>query len=132
MKLIKDIRLFELEVPNVDGNPSPYYMGKLSHSDHLECLDVIQRLLFFLRHRGFAFADFDHLYVNFTPCIPHGTVQAANRYNIREFAWHQDVDAGCDIDCFNSWSLVQKTSFVLESIKKAILLKAPEDLKPTV
>ena len=64
MKLIKDIRLFELDVPNIDYNPTPYYIGKIYHYDHMECLDVIQRLLFLLRHRGFGYDGFDHLYIN--------------------------------------------------------------------
>ena len=37
MKLIKDIRLFELDVPNVDYNPTPYYIGKIYHYDHMDC-----------------------------------------------------------------------------------------------
>lgn len=38
MKLIKDIRLFELDVPNVDYNPTPYYIGKIYHYDHMDSL----------------------------------------------------------------------------------------------
>ena len=86
-KLIADIRLFESDVPNTDGNPTPHYIGKIYQYDHMECLDVIQRLLFLLRHYGFGFDDFDNLYLNFTPCIPHGEVRDVNRYNIREFSW---------------------------------------------
>lgn len=127
MNLIKDIRLFESAMPNVDGNSTPYYCGKIIRYDHMECLDVIQRLLFLLRHRGFGFADFDHLYVNFSPCLPHGEVQDVNRSNIREFAWLHYVDVGCNVDLFNSWELKEKTAFVLEGIKKAALLKAPEE-----
>ena len=127
MKLIKDIRLFESDVPNIDGNATPYYMGKLCQYDHMECLEVIQRLLFLLRHRGFGFASFDHLYVNFTPCVPHGEVRNVNRYNIREFSWYAYVDVGCDIDLFNSWTKDEKNAFVLEGIKNAALLKAPEE-----
>ena len=126
MNLIKDIRLMESAVPNVDGNSTPYYCGKIIRYDHMECLDVIQRLLFLLRHRGFGFGDFDHLYVNFTPCVPHGEVRDVNRYTIREFTWHHFVDVGCDVELFNSWELKEKTAFVLEGIKKAALLKAPE------
>ena len=129
MNLIKDIRLFESAVPNVDGNSTPYYSGKIMRYDHMECLDVIQRLLFLLRHRGFGFGDFDHLYVNFTPCVPHGEVRDVNRSNIREFAWLHYVDAGCDVDAFNSWELKEKTAFVLESVKKAAMLKAPEEMR---
>jgi len=93
----------------------------------MACLDVIQRLLFLLRHLGFGFDGFDHLYVNFTPCIPHGEVQDVNRYNIREFSWYHYVDAGCDPERFSSWTPDARNTFVLESIRKAAVLKAPEE-----
>ena len=126
-KLIADIRLFESDVPNTDGNPVPYYIGKIYQYDDMECLDVIQRLLFLLRHRGFGFDGFDHLYLNFTPCIPHGEVCDVNRYNIREFSWYHYVDVGCDEQIFNCLSLEEKNLFILESAKKASMLKAPAD-----
>lgn len=125
MKLIKDIRLFESDVPNIDGNSIPGIIGKLYSYDDMACLDVIQRLLFLLRHLGFGFDGFDHLYVNFTPCIPHGEVQDVNRYNIREFSWYHYVDAGCDPELFNSWGDTEKNDFILEAVQKASLLKAP-------
>lgn len=115
MKLIRDIRLFELD--NI-----------YRYNDKL-CSAVIQRLLFLLRHRGFGFEDFDHLYVNFTPCLPHGQVQDVHRSNIREFSWLHYVDVGCDLDAFNSRALKEKTAYVLESIRKAALLKAPEKMR---
>ena len=126
-KLIADIRLFESNVPNVDGNPTPHYIGKIYQYDHIECLDVIQRLLFLLRHRGFGFDGFNHLYLNFTPCVPHGEVQDVNRYNIREFSWYHYVDVGCDVDIFNRYSLEEKNSFILKSARKASLMKAPPE-----
>lgn len=129
MKLIKDIRLFESDVPNIDGNPMPYDIGKLYHYDHMQCLDVMQRLLFLLRHREFGFEGFDHLYLNFTPCIPHGTVQDAGRHTIREFCWHHYVDIGCDCDLFNSWSLAEQTAFILDSARNAAIIKSPEELR---
>lgn len=128
MKLIRDIRLFELDVPNVDCNPTPYYIGKLYHYDHMECLDVIQRLLFLLRHRGFCYDGFDHLYLNFTPCIPHGEIRDVNRHNIREFSWFQYVDIGCDVEQFNSWSLAGQTAFILDAAKNASIMKASEEM----
>lgn len=129
MKLIQDIRLFESETPNADGNPHPEQIGRLFQYDDMACLDTLQRLLFLLRHRGFSFRDFDHLYVNFTSCVPHGEVRDVNRYNIREFSWYQYVDTGCDPALFNHWCPKEKTDFILESIRKAALLKAPEDLR---
>ena len=125
-KLIKDIRLFELDVPNVDGNPAPDYIGKIYFYVHIECLDIIQRLLFLLRYRGFGFDSFDHLYINFTPCIPHDEVRDVNRYNINEFSWFQYADIGCDIKLFNTWSAKEKTAFIIEAIKKAVLIKCTD------
>lgn len=129
MKLIKDIRLLELDVPNIDYNPTPYYIGKIYHYDHMDCLDVIQRLLFLLRHRGFGYESFDHLYLNFTPCVPHGEIRDVNRHNIREFSWFQYVDVGCNVDLFNSWTLNEQTAFVLEAAKNASIMKAPEEMR---
>ena len=129
MKLIKDIRLFELDVPNIDCNPTPYYIGKLYHYDHMECLDVIQRLLFLLRHRGFGYDGFDHLYLNFTPCIPHGEIRDVNRYNIREFSWYQYVDVGCVVELFNSWTLHKQTAFILEAVKNASIMKSSKEMR---
>lgn len=129
MKLIKDIRFLELDVPNIDYNPTPYYIGKIYHYDHMDCLDVIQRLLFLLRHRGFGYESFDHLYLNFTPCVPHGEIRDVDRHNIREFSWFQYVDVGCDVDLFNSWTLNEQTAFVLEAAKNASIMKAPEEMR---
>lgn len=129
MNLIKDIRLFELDVPNDDYTPTPYYIGKIYHYDNMECFDVIQRLLFLLRHRGFKYDGFDHLYLNFTPCIPHGQIRDSNRHNIREFSWFHYVDIGCNVEQFNSWTLIEQTSFILETVKKASILKSSEEMQ---
>ena len=129
MTLIKDIRLLELDIPNIDHNPTPYYIGKIYHYDHMECLDTIQRLLFLLRHRGFGYDGFDHLYLNFTPCVPHGEIRDVDRHNIREFSWFQYVDVGCDVELFNSWTLHEQTAFILEAAKNASIMKAPEEMR---
>lgn len=128
MKLIADIRLFELDVPNEDYGSWPHDMGKIYDYDHMACLEVIQRLLFLLRHRGFGFEKFDHLYVNFTPCVPHGEVRNVNRSYQYEAARIRHVDVGCDMDEFNSWEMDKQNAFVLEGIRKAVLLKAPEEM----
>ena len=128
MKRIRDIRLFESNVPNIDENPLPKSIGKMYQYDDLQCIDVIQRLLFLLRYRGFGFEDFDHLYLNFTPCLPHNMVQESRRSKFSEEPWYRYVDVGCDPECFNLWSLPEQTAFILETVKKAVILKAPETL----
>lgn len=96
MKLIRDIRLFESDEPNVDRNSIPYYIGKIYHYDHMDCLDVIQRLLFLLRHRGFCYDGFDHLYLNLTPCLPHGEMRntmACSRFELIGPGKHKSAQA---------------------------------------
>ena len=129
MKLIQDIRLFESDVPDIDGIAPCNYIGKIYHYDHMECLDVIQRLLFLLRHRGFGYDGFDHLYLNFTPCIPHGEIRDAEQHNIREFSWLHYVEVGCDAQRFNSWNTKEQTSFLLEAAKNASMMKSPVELR---
>ncbi len=129
MKLIADIRLFELDTPNAPCNPLPHDMGRIFAYDHMACLEVIQRLLFLLRHRGFGFEKFDHLYVNFTPCVLRGQVRDADRGYQYDFARLRYVDVGCDVEAFNSWNQEEKQSFVLEGIRKAVLLKTPEEIR---
>ena len=128
MKLIADIRLYESDIPNVDYNSLPHDLGRIYDYDHMACLEVIQRLLFLLRHRGFGFDKFDHLYVNFTPCVPQGEVRNVDRSYTYDFARIRHVDVGCDAEIFNSWEQDAKQYFVLNGIRRAVLLKAPEEM----
>ena len=129
MKRIRDIRLVESGVPNTDGNRLPEQIGKIYPYDDMQCLDVIQRLLFLLRYRNFGFGDFSYLFLNFTPCLPHGEVQDAKRRKCWEEPEDHYVDVGCDPSRFAAWSLPEQTAFIVNSAKTAGLLKAPEELR---
>ena len=119
MNLIKDIRLFESNEPNEPGYGFPCYIGKLYAFDSTECQEVIDRLMFLLRHMGFSLGEFDHLYLNFTTQLPHGELLTSNRID-RYHTWYRFVDAGCDMQTFNSWTLSQKNEFVISTIRRAI------------
>lgn len=132
MKLIKDIRLLESNEPNENGHGMPYYIGKIYGYDHLECMEIKERVVFYLRSLGLGFGDFDHLYINFTPLIPHGEVRKNFRPNIREFSWFRYVDAGCDPERFNGWELREKTAFVLNTMRTALALMVEDEHRETV
>lgn len=87
-KLISDIRLFMSCVPNADGQSLPASCGSAQISVNL------RRIAMKLREGGFSLGDFDHLYVNLTPCLPEGTVRPAARSVHRETAWLRYMDAG--------------------------------------
>ena len=49
-----------------------------------------------LREMSFSLGDFDHLYLNFTTCIPVGEIRPAARSTDRETRWWRYVDIGVD------------------------------------
>ena len=127
MNLIKDIRLFEKREPDVDGTGTPCYMRELYGFDDIDLQDIIQRLLFLLRHEGFTFGSFDHLYMNYTPSLPHGEVRHNQRSRDYYHPWYRYTDAGCDIDIFQSMTMEEQRRFLSEAIRKAVHLHADEE-----
>lgn len=115
MNLIQDIRFFS-------EHPDPMLAKYHIHG----MKDILQRLLFLLRHEGFTFGDFDHLYMNYTPSLPHGEVRPSQRPVDRYHPWLRDTDAGCDIDLFRSMTREEQRRFLSETIRKAALLHADE------
>lgn len=73
MKIIKDIRLYKSAVPNVDGNAGPSAFG--NRPLNLTATRVVMKL----REFHFSLGTFDHLYLNFTNCLPEGVILPAQR-----------------------------------------------------
>lgn len=111
--------MFESNEPNQPGYGFPCYIGKTYSLDSTDCLEVTERLMFLLRYKGFSLGEFDHLYLNFTTQLPHGEILISNRINSYH-KWYRFVDAGCDVQTFNSWDYEQKCDFVIVSIRRAI------------
>ena len=116
MNLIQDIRFFS-------ERPDPV----LEKYDIHGMKDIIQRLLFLLRHEGFSFGDFDHLYMNYTPALPHGEVRLSPRPVDRYHPWLRYSDAGCDMALFQAMTREAQRLFLSETIRKAVLLHADKE-----
>ena len=116
MNLIQDIRFFS-------EHPDPMLAKYHIHG----MKDILQRLLFLLRHEGFTFGDFDHLYMNYTPSLPHGEVRLSQRPVDRYHPWLRDTDAGCAIDTFTSMTVSEQRQFLAQTIQKAVHLHADEE-----
>lgn len=127
MNLIKDIRLFEKREPDVDCTGHPTHMRVLYGFDGLDMEDILQRLLFLLRHEGFSFGSFDHLYMNYTPSLPHGEVRHSQRSRDSYHPWYRYTDAGCDIDLFRAMPIVEQRRFLADAIRKAVHLHSDEE-----
>ena len=122
MNLIKDIRLFESEGPAASAT----YMRGLYGFDGMDMQDILQRLLFLLRHEGFSLGDFDHLYMNYTTSLPHGQVRRDSRGRDPYFPWFRFVDCGCDREIFGAMTMEDQRRFLTEAIRKAVRLHADE------
>ena len=126
MDQIRDIRIFEADWPNEDYQSMPQYIGQIYRFDGMDVMDVIQRMLFILRSELFGFEGFHHLYLNYTPLLPHGQMQAAKRTYSREDSWFRFVDIGCEVETFNSWHFEKKTEFIVSTMMNAVLLMTRE------
>lgn len=88
MKLIQDIRVYKSDVENADGNALPHEFA----SKDLNV--VIHRIVMKLREANVTLGEFDHLYLNFTTCLPEGVIQPAARSVDRYHSWYRYYDIG--------------------------------------
>lgn len=123
MKLIRDIRLFKSEVENIDENSTPTYF---------ECkkLDVIlQRVVMKLHELGFSLGDFDHLYLNFTTCLPDGVSAPAKRSVDRYFSWHRYYDIGVSRELYSNLGSEDNIPVMLSLTEKLLVTYFAPDEK---
>lgn len=115
MKIIKDIRLYKSEVENKDGNPLPSSFAPISLNN------VIRRVVMKLREQEFVLGDFDHLYLNFTPCVENGIFQVAKRSVDKYYPWYRYYDVGVDRETFSKIDDLSCGDRILELTKQALL-----------
>ena len=88
MKLIQDIRVYKSDVENTDGNAHPHEFASKALNV------VIHRIVMKLREANVTLGDFDHLYLNFTTCLPEGIIKPAARSVDRYHSWYRYYDIG--------------------------------------
>lgn len=93
-KLIREIRYYESDLPNVDGQSLPGEIGQIyPFPATIHPLGV--RIARKLREFGFLTGTFDHVYVNFTPLLPQHHASLSKRVPER---WLRYVDYGLSPD----------------------------------
>lgn len=115
MKIIKDIRLYKSELENIDGNSLPQDFAPKTLNN------TIHRVVMKLREQEFMLGDFDHLYLNFTPCVEKGTFQAANRTVDKYYPWYRYYDVGVDEETLGKLSTPEYNCTVLKLTKQTLL-----------
>jgi hypothetical protein len=89
-KLIRDIRYYESDQPNLAGLSLPEEPGRIFEFA-VDVVAVGQRIARKLRERGFVTGPFDHVYVNFTPLLPDHDARWSDR---KVEPWLRYVDYG--------------------------------------
>ena len=114
MKLIQDIRVYKSDVENTDGNAHPHdFASKVLNV-------VIHRIVMKLREANVTLGGFDHLYLNFTPCLPEGVIKPAARSVDRYYSWYRYYDIGVAQDVFAS--LDAHDEVVLHGLRETLTL----------
>ena len=88
MKLIQDIRVYKSDVENADGNALPHEFASKALNV------VIHRIVMKLREANVTLGEFDHLYLNFTTCLPESVIKPAARSVDRYHNWYRYYDIG--------------------------------------
>lgn len=123
MKTIKDIRLYESNIPNVSGNSLPAELGKLIPSQVTFTYWTI-RIARKLHEMQFSLGATDHLYINFSNCLQQDVFQVSDR---KPAHWIQYVDVGMDFEKFKQKSLEEQENAVVNYIFKALQCVATAD-----
>lgn len=115
MKIISDIRFYKSEKENIDGNSFPSSCCEKS-------INVsIRRVVMKLRENQFSLGDFDHLYVNFTPCADDGSFCVAKRSVDKNHPWYRFYDVGINPKLFSEIGSSSSFDLVFELTKQLLL-----------
>lgn len=112
LKVIKDIRMYESNNPNVDGNSIPGEIGKLYNLNKEIVVPICQRIARKLNEYNFLSGDFDHIYINLTPYIKDNIIIS----NRKPEKWLQYIDFGLnpsEINILNIEDQSKKLKYII-------------------
>lgn len=121
MKPIKDIRLYKSNTPNLDQHSMPSsFAGKKANI-------AVSRLAMKLHEVGFSLGEFDHVYLNFTCCLPAGDLQPAKRSIDRYYPWYRYYDVGVALEEYEHLDENLSLDWLMHRIEKVLLCCCEEE-----
>lgn len=105
MKIISDIRLYKSS--DVDK-----YVGLTNKSLNI----AVSRVVMKLREQQFSLGEFDHLYVNFTTCIPEDKIELVDKIDSYH-PWYRYCNIGVDKHDYEKLN----TDYVFEKLKLILM-----------
>jgi len=113
-KPISDIRLYQSDIENIDGNSLPKEFAPKAFNI------VITRIVMKLRENNFSLGDFDHLYVNFTTCLKSGHILPSKRSIDIYHKWYRYYDVGVSEEEYRMLTTKKAIDFIVERVKQLL------------
>lgn len=115
-RILKDIRFYESEKQNIEGQSLPHDLGNLFFPTK-ETTYIGQRIARKLNELKFTYGEFDHIYLNFTTFLKENEIVVSSRNIDKRIKY---LDFGINSEKLNSFSDNEKNSFIKSATFKAL------------
>lgn len=107
-RIIKDIRYYESNVENVDGNSMPHNLGQIFQPT-TDTNYIGQRIARKLHEFEFSYGEFDHIYINLTTYFKDDYFKISNRNIDKRIKY---IDYGLSPKKYNSFNDTGKNHYL--------------------
>lgn len=121
-RILKDIRFYESENHNIEGQSMPQELGKLFKPTK-DTNYIGQRIARKLNELKYSYGEFDHIYINLTTYVNENEIVISNRNIDKRIKY---VDFGINSEKLNTLSDNEKNSF-LKTITFKVLTEISQD-----
>lgn len=115
-RILKDIRFYESEKQNVEGQSISHELGKLFIPTN-DTNYIGQRIARKLNELKYSYGEFDHIYINLTTFIKENEIIVSNRNHDKRIKY---VDFGIDSEMLNSLEDSEKDNFIKSTTFKVL------------
>lgn len=115
-RILKDIRFYESEYENIDGQSMPHELGKL-FIPTTDTNYIGKRIARKLNELKFTYGEFDHIYINLTTAINENNIVVSNRNIDKRIKY---IDFGINSEKVNSLSDNSKNAFIKSTTFKLL------------
>ena len=107
-RILKDIRFYESDYENIDGQSMPHELGKLFHKTS-NTNYIGQRIARKLNELKFTYREFDHIYINLTTFLSENEIVVSTRNIDKRIKY---IDFGFNSATVNSLSEKDRNDFI--------------------
>lgn len=115
-RILKDIRFYESEKQNIEGQSMPQELGKLFIPTK-DTNYIGKRIARKLNELNYTFGEFDHIYINLTTFIIENEILISSRNIDKRIKY---IDFGINTKNLNSFSDKEKNNFIKSATFKIL------------